>query len=112
MIRVGSHSPWGTIDSVTPLGDEGAAFVTTPGHGGIYLPPALAARMPNEIVAASFLGSATWWEEDCDAAWPTVVLELGTPEAIERCTAFLASYKPELLIAWELDVELNERRHA
>ncbi len=112
MIKIGSWSPWGTIDSVTPLGTEGAAFVTTPGHGGIYLPTELARTMPNEIVQASFLGTDTWWEEDCDAAWPTVVLKLGTEEAQAGALKFLASYKPELLISWELDVELNERRHA
>ncbi len=105
----GGTSPWGFIDSVTPLGDDGAAFVTTPGHGGIFLPPALAARMPNDIVAGSFLGLAAWWEEDCDAAWPTVVLKLGTEDAQARALTFLASYKPDLLIGWELAVELNAR---
>ncbi len=105
MIRTGSWSPWGTIDSVTPLGDEGAAFVTTPSHGGIYLPTELARQMPHWITEASFLGTDTWWEEDCDAAWPTVVLELGTEDAQARARAFLISYKPTAMIAWDLSRE-------
>ncbi len=109
MIKTGSWSPWGTIDSVTPLGTEGAAFVTTPGHGGIYLPFLLARKMPNEITKASFLGSDTWWEEDCDAAWPTVVLELGTEDAQFRARCFLTEYKPDAMMAWELSLE---RSHA
>jgi hypothetical protein len=97
MIRIGSYTPWGAAETVTPLGTEGAAFVSTPGHGGVYLPPALAKKMPASIVAASFLKSATWWEEDCDAAWPMVVLELGSEADQAAARSFLGCYKPELL---------------
>ena len=94
---IGGASPWGAIDSVTPIGDDGAAFVTTAGHGGIYLPPALAARMPPTVVTDSFLNDAQWWEEDCDWAWPVLFLGLGEPRQIVAARRWLESYKPETL---------------
>ena len=70
MIKTGSWSPWGTIDSVTPVGNEGAAFVTTPGHGGMYLPFLLARQMPAHLVHEAFRGPDSWWEEDPAPAGP------------------------------------------
>ena len=105
MIKIGSWTPWGTAETVTPLGTEGAAFVSTPGHGGVYLPFQLARKMPPEIVAASFLGTDTWWEEDCDAAWPIAVLELGTEDEQFRARTFLTQYKPDAMEAWELSLD-------
>ncbi len=108
MIRTGTHTPWGAAETVTPLGTEGAAFVSTPSHGGVYLPAALAKKMPGPLVDASFLKSATWWEEDCDAAWPMLVLHLGTDDEIERARDFLAAYKPSLLKAWHTHLDTSE----
>ena len=107
MIKTGSWSPWGTIDLVTYLGDEGAAFVSTPSHGGIYLPFLLAKKMPAPLVDASFLKTDTWWEEDCDAAWPMLVLSLGTDEQIEQARDFLDSFKPTLLRAWHTTLDME-----
>ncbi len=110
MIKTGSWSPWGTIDSVTPVGNEGAAFVTTPGHGGMYLPFLLARQMPAYLVEESFLGSDTWWEEDCDAAWPTLVLGLGSGKDMIRAADFLRDYKPDLLATWQGDDSFSLER--
>lgn len=74
--REGSSSPWGRIDFVTPLA-EGAVFVETPSHGGVWLSPAMRNRVPDEVKATNFLGDDSWWEEDEDAM--KVMRALGIP---------------------------------
>ena len=106
-LREGSETPWGPAQTVEPFRcgsgcaapgeDNGARWVSTSSHGGIYLPPALARRMPAEVVAGSWLASATWWEEDCDAGWPIVLLRLGCEHDQATARRWLESYKPELL---------------
>lgn len=61
---VGGHSPWGTIDFVHPYA-EGMVWVSTPGHGGLWLSNERLAAMPAEQRSAD-----GWYEEDCEAAWP------------------------------------------
>ena len=74
MIRERDSSPWGQIQSVTEI-VPGIAIVSTSSHGGIWLDPEHAARVPAEIVNKSFLEKANWWEEDCDWCIPFVIFE-------------------------------------
>lgn len=76
-------------------------MVGTPRHGGIYLPDPLAAKMPEDIVRASFLKSPHWWEEDVDIAWPVAVIGLGSEGDQARARSFLTRYKSTLYAAWE-----------
>jgi hypothetical protein len=72
--REGDPSPWGTIDSVTPLGPDALA-VSTPSHGGIWVSPAALARIPEPLRATTYSG-AGWFEEDCDWCIPYLALGL------------------------------------
>jgi len=81
--REGDASPWGLIDSVTPLGPDAVA-VTTPSHGGIWVSPAALARIPEPLRATAYSGGG-WFEEDCDWCIPYLALGLHAFEApVER----------------------------
>jgi hypothetical protein len=67
-------SPWGLIDSVTPLGPDAVA-VSTPSHGGIWVSPAGLARIPEPLRATVYSGGG-WFEEDCDWCIPYLALGL------------------------------------
>ena len=75
---VGSSSPWGEIQSITPLGPDAVA-VTTAAHGGIYLSPAAVARIPEPIRQTAY-SAGGWFEEDCDWAIPYLALGLDAYE--------------------------------
>ena len=62
-----SRSPWGRVDHHSPIGDLGFHHHSTPGHGGIYVPPSMLAKMP-----APYRNSDGWYEEDCE--WAKVAL--------------------------------------
>ena len=62
--REGDHSPWGLIETATPIAD-GIVCVHTLSHGGIWLSEARLAQMSPEERS-----SDGWYEEDCEAAWP------------------------------------------
>ena len=106
-LAVGMETPWGPAQTVEPFRcasgcaapgeDSGARLVSTASHGGIRLPLPLALRMPAEVVAASWLQSRTWWEEDYDAAWPILLLGLGCAHDQAAARRSLEAYKPELL---------------
>ena len=70
---VGMYTPWGTASSITDIG-SGIKHVTTPSHGGYFVPNAKLASIPEEhqAVAASWSGSRNWYEEDC--CWAYVCL--------------------------------------
>lgn len=72
--REGDSSPWGLIDSVTPLGPDAVA-VSTPSHGGIWVSPAGLARIPAPLRATAYSGGG-WFEEDCDWCIPYLALGL------------------------------------
>lgn len=60
------YSPWGPVQDSTELAD-GIVEVSTASHGGIWL----SRERQKEIrYKENFLGSAEWWEEDCDWAVP------------------------------------------
>lgn len=78
----GSSSPWGPIQTVTPLGPDAVA-VTTATHGGIRVSLTALARIPEPLRATAYSGDG-WFEEDCDWAIPYLVLGL---DAFERDAA-------------------------
>jgi hypothetical protein len=103
MIRHGSRTPWGATDHVEKLAD-GIYSVSTPGHGGIWLDQERRNMMPPEFVAANFLGTAEWWEEDCD--WSLVAITF--PEAFARQPWHPENYDPvsaavDTAAAWHTD---------
>jgi hypothetical protein len=112
--RLGSMSPWGMVDSLEPFRcsegceapaeDDGVRWVGTPSHGGICLPMDLAVKMPACVVEASHLKMAAWWEEDCDCAWPILLLGLGCEHDQKAARAWLVGYKPELLARAEKEM--------
>ncbi len=69
--KKGDASPWGTIQHVTDLG-QGVFSVSTAGHGGIYVPPAMLKHIPepDQAYAQTWSGDRHWYEEDCAAAIP------------------------------------------
>jgi len=70
----GSSSPWGPIQTVTPLGPE-AFLVETASHGGVRVSRAALARMPEPIRQTRYSRDG-WFEEDCDWALPYLALGL------------------------------------
>jgi hypothetical protein len=75
---VGSSSPWGAIQHLTPLGPDADA-VSSASHGGICVSPAALARIPAPLRATRYSG-AGWFEEDCDWAIPYLALGLDSFE--------------------------------
>ena len=76
--RPGSSSPWGTIQTVTPLGPD-AVEVTTASHGGLRISPAALSRLPEAIQHTAYSANG-WFEEDCDWALPYLALGLDAHE--------------------------------
>ena len=70
----GSASPWGPIQTVTPLGPDVVA-VTTASHGGLRVSLTALARMSEPIRQTAY-SSGGWFEEDCDWALPYLALGL------------------------------------
>jgi hypothetical protein len=71
------ETPWGPTQHVSPLGAEGILEVSTPGHGGIFVPDHLLPRIPagQRAWAKKWARSENWYEEDCcwacvAVAWP------------------------------------------
>ncbi len=64
---VGSPTPWGAAETVTPV-CAGVVFVSTPSHGGYYVAPEQRGRIAALVQARTFLsrGLLGWFEEDCD----------------------------------------------
>lgn len=74
----GSTSPWGAIQTVTPLGPD-AVEVTTASHGGLRISAAALARLPEAIRRTGY-SAGGWFEEDCDWALPYLALGLDAYE--------------------------------
>ena len=90
-------SPWGSVQNSRKLA-EGIWVVDTAGHGGIWLSPERRKQVPQYVTDVTFLKSRTWFEEDCDQAWPRVIFraELNPIDA-KQAEDWLRSYKPEAL---------------
>jgi len=121
--REGGRSPWGTINSVETLDAEnGAWFVSTPGHGGVKLSAALNAKIP-----APLRCKGGWYEEDCEWAIPGYFLPQtlrGAPATVtaEVCAKTIKNYFPKGWAAtgravtveesWALKREADEKENA
>jgi hypothetical protein len=77
--KPGTSSPWGPIQTVTPLGPD-AVSVTTASHGGLRVSLTALARMPEPVRATGYSRDG-WFEEDCDWALPYLALGLDAFEA-------------------------------
>jgi uncharacterized protein DUF7007 len=67
------RTPWGESDSVVQF-DNGIRGVSTPSHGGYWVPAKLLSRIPQRFqdYAARWSNSPQWYEEDC--AWACVAV--------------------------------------
>jgi len=62
------QTPWGTADTVKKL-DDGIVHVTTPSHGGVFIPPKMLKQIPGPFFAGKGFALQRcegWFEEDCD----------------------------------------------
>ena len=89
----GSSSPWGPIQSVTPLGPD-VVTVTTASHGGLLVSLSALARMP-EATRQTAYSKGGWFEEDCDWALPYLALGLDAhePEAARGAEVWAAAVR-------------------
>ncbi len=69
------HTPWGHADHYENLG-QGVFQVSTPSHGGIFVPECMLHCIGDEgrAYAKKWSGSEQWYEEDC--AWAYVAVNL------------------------------------
>ena len=89
-MKHGAATPWGRADHVKRIGEiNGYAIyqVSTPSHGGDYVPSELLNAIPlaMQARAAKWSGSAHWYEEDCE--WASVAVSFPTlfsPEALNH----------------------------
>ena len=86
----GGASPWGFIDRTSRFHRDGqlvAVFVTTPSHGGFWLPPASMAVLSAADRAEAY-PYAPWFEEDCAWCVPYLALRLGELDPDDDQNAF------------------------
>lgn len=80
------NTPWGYADQVDEIGDKGILFVSTPSHGGLFVPDELITQMPAELRGSnSYSGKGNWFEEDCE--WAIPVLAFPEEFSPEYCKA-------------------------
>lgn len=76
------NTPWGHADTVKTVGDQGIRFVSTPSHGGIFVPDMLMAKMPEALKGSnSYSGCGQWFEEDVEWAIPVLAFPEQFPKA-------------------------------
>ena len=83
-----ASTPWGRADHARAVGTingQTIYTVSTPSHGGYYVPSALLNRIPpdHQARAQQWSGSPQWYEEDCE--WASVAVafpEYFTPEQL------------------------------
>ena len=74
------NTPWGQADQVDKIGDRGILHVSTPSHGGFYVPDELLALMPIQLQGSnSYSGRGNWFEEDCEWAIPVLAFPAEFP---------------------------------
>lgn len=96
-MKMGSHTPWGRVDSIEHLG-TGIDFVGTSGHGGIKLDSRRNKKIPDYMRSHD-----GFYEEDCEYVIPMVVLrrDLDVPETLERQEEFLGILRTVYADFWE-----------
>lgn len=101
-VMSGDDTPWGRAQGVTHRKVEGGtlSIVSTAGHGGIFVPPTLIARIPveHQEYAARWSGSRNWYEEDCAAlaviaAFPEGFPDLNAEDALKQLGYWMDSSK-------------------
>jgi len=95
-VKIGSKSPWGTVQSVTEI-TEGVHLVSTAGHGGLKV-----ARAQNARIPAPLRRRGGWYEEDAEASIPFWALyderiAEASGESRERHAETVRAYYPD---AW------------
>lgn len=85
MKKVGSRSPWGTVQEATEIAD-GITWVSTAGHGGVFVSAAKRKEMKPFMVAED-----GWYEEDCEAA--KVIVSFPHLFSKEQVSSGLASFR-------------------
>ena len=76
------QTPWGKADHVELVGDTGMKWVSTPSHGGLYIPGAFLQKLPVELRASnSYSGCGCWFEEDVEWAIPVLAFPQYFPPA-------------------------------
>ena len=87
----GSSSPWGPIQTTTPLGPDAVA-VTTASHGGLRISLTALARLPEPLRETPYSGGG-WFEEDCDWCIPYLLLGLDAfePDAARGAECWAAA---------------------
>lgn len=100
------HTPWGQADQETAYGPDGIVFVSTPSHGGFYVPREVVATMPAALYAINPFAGEGWYEEDCDAAivplaFPHLFKPRDVAEAAKsaRLTVGMWRFAP-VVVAW------------
>lgn len=88
------HTPWGHADQYENLG-QGIMSVSTPSHGGIFVPECMLHCIPADFRhwAESWSGSEQWYEEDC--CWAAVAVAFPdrfTDRQLESAKAALGRY--------------------
>lgn len=88
------HTPWDYADHTERIG-PGLWFVSTPGHGGLWLSPQRAADARAKFPAFKpFTGDWQWLEEDCDYAVGVLAFpDAFRPEQVEQARAMVLGYR-------------------
>jgi hypothetical protein len=89
------NTPWGVADQVDRIGDKGILHVSTPSHGGLFVPAELLERMPAALRGSnSYSGCGNWFEEDVEWAIPVLAFPDEFPPATcQAAISTVASYR-------------------
>ncbi len=95
MPSVGCWTPWGVADHVTAIGNEGIVSVSTPSHGGYWVPPHLDVLIdPLYREWGQRWADEGWYEEDCCAAAVVVCLpRFFSVDAHKQASAMLSGMR-------------------
>ena len=87
------YTPWGNADSIKNIG-RGILSISTPGHGGYFVPVNERAKMP--AAALKTFAGGGWYEEDCDwclvaLSFPDLFDEPAIAAAVKTCEDWLTA---------------------
>ena len=81
-------TPWGPPQQVKTVYSDGQGpgivWVSTAGHGGVWVRKDLNAKIPAQLRQCAFNGDGNWYEEDCSwcapyLAFPDLIEDAKTP---------------------------------